>query len=48
MSQFRADLAHVDATIRLFALAMDPETRQLVTHEQAEPGRGPPSRLVVE
>src|SRR5271166_1145472 len=26
IGQFRADLAHVDATIRLFAPAMEPET----------------------
>jgi hypothetical protein len=26
IAQFRADLAHVDATIRLFAPAMEPET----------------------
>jgi len=26
IGQFRADLAHVDATIRLFAAAMEPET----------------------
>ena len=37
MSQYRADLAHVDATIRLFAPAMDPETIRAKRIRQSDP-----------
>ena len=37
MSQFRADLAHVDATIRLFTPAMDPETIRAKKIRQSDP-----------
>ena len=50
ISQFRADLAHVDATIRLFAPAMEPETIPAKRIRQSDPWfeRGELSRRVLD
>jgi hypothetical protein len=50
IGQFRADLSHVDATIRLFAPAMKPETIPAKRIRQSDPlfERGELSRRVLD
>ena len=50
LGQFRASLAHVDATIRLFAPAMEPETipAKRIRHSDLLFERGDLSRLVID
>jgi len=50
LGQFRADLVHLDATIRLFAPAMEPETIPAKRIRQSDPWfeRGELSRRVLD